>query len=86
MMICPDDIELRCAIEIPLHTAKAYALRGVLTETHALDREVAVRTLSQRIMASAMRSLGNRILTSRAIGLYRCFRMIRWMESKMVCR
>ena len=54
-MIRPDDDELRCAIEIALHTAKPYALRGVFTETHALEREVAVRTLSQRIMAALRR-------------------------------
>jgi len=55
MMIRPNDDELRRVIEIPLHTAKPYALRGVFTETRALDREVAVKTLSQRIMASLRR-------------------------------
>ena len=55
MIIRPDDEELCRAIEIALHTAKPYALRGVFTETRALDREVAIRTLSQRITAALRR-------------------------------
>jgi hypothetical protein len=55
MMIRPDDNELRRVIEIALHTAKPYALRGVFTETRALDREVAAKTLSQRVMGSLRR-------------------------------
>ena len=52
MMIRPDNEELSRAIEIALMTAKPYALREVFTATRALDREVAIKTLSQRIVAA----------------------------------
>ena len=55
MTIRPDDKELSQVIEIALRTAKPYALRGVFSKTHALDRDVAVQTLTQRIMRALRR-------------------------------
>ena len=51
-MIRPDDDELARAIEIALLTAKTYAIRDVFSATRALNRRVAVDTLTARIMAA----------------------------------
>ena len=55
MMIRPDNEELTRAIEIALSTAQPYALRGVFTPTRALNRQIAIQTLSQRIIAALRR-------------------------------
>ncbi len=52
MMIRPDDDELARAIEIALLTAKTYAIRDVFSATRALNRRVAIDTLTARIMAA----------------------------------
>ena len=52
MLIRPSDEELAQVIEIALVTAKAYALREVFSATRALNRQVAVETLTAQIMAA----------------------------------
>tara|TARA_R110002072_G_scaffold86774_2_gene195755 strand:+ start:22478 stop:22732 length:255 start_codon:yes stop_codon:yes gene_type:complete len=52
MMIRLDDSELTQAIEIALLTAKTYALRDVFSATRALNRRVAVDTLTASIVAA----------------------------------
>jgi hypothetical protein len=52
MMIRANDDELSQAIKIALVTAKAYAIRDVFSATRALNRRVAVETLTARIVAA----------------------------------
>ena len=51
-MIRANDDELTQAIEIALLTAKTYAIRDVFSATRALNRRVAVDTLTARIVAA----------------------------------
>lgn len=51
-MIRPDNDELETVISIALKTAPDYALRGVMSERGKLNRQVAVDTLTQRIVAA----------------------------------
>ena len=52
MMIRANDDELAQAIEIALLTAKTYAIRDVFSATRALNRRIAVDTLTARIVAA----------------------------------
>ncbi len=51
-MIRPDDKELAQAISIALTTAKTYAIRDVFSSSRALNRGIAVDTLTARVMAA----------------------------------
>ena len=52
MMIRPDNDELRDVIAIALTTAPGYALRDVMTATRKLNRQVAIETLTARVVAA----------------------------------
>ncbi len=52
MMIRPDNDELETVISIALKTAPAYALRNAMNGRDRLDREIAVKTLSSRVVAA----------------------------------
>lgn len=52
MMICPDNNELEMVISIALKTAPAYALRSAMSPRGKLDRQVAIETLTSRIVAA----------------------------------
>jgi len=51
-MIRPDNAELERIISIAIQTAPAYALRNVMSATGRLDRQVAVETLTARVVAA----------------------------------
>lgn len=51
-MIHPDNDELERVIGIALKTAPAYALRNVMSARGKLDRQVAVQTLTARVVAA----------------------------------
>lgn len=48
--IRPDTKELAMMIGIALHTAEAYALRNVFNPRGKFDREIAVETLTDRVV------------------------------------
>ena len=52
MMIRPDIAELETAISIALKTAPAYALRSAFRPTGKLDRQIAIETLTSRVVAA----------------------------------
>ena len=52
MMIRPDNDELDTIISIALKKAPAYALRSIVSPRGKLDREVAVQTLTARVVAA----------------------------------
>jgi hypothetical protein len=52
MMIRPDNDELETVISIALKTAPAYALRNAMSARNKLDREIAVKTLTSRVVAA----------------------------------
>lgn len=52
MMIRPDTRELEQAIAIALQTAPAYALRNVMSARGKLERQVAIETLTARVVAA----------------------------------
>jgi len=75
MMIRANDDELAQAIEIALLTAKTYAIRDVFSATRALNRRVAVDTLTARIVAALrpyeiMREAGDTDLAEKTLPLF----------------
>lgn len=52
VMIRPDTRELEQAISIALATAPNYALRNAFSPTGKLDRQVAIQTLTARVVAA----------------------------------
>lgn len=52
MTIRPDNDELEAVISIALKTAPAYALRNAMNARGKLDRQVAVETLTARVVAA----------------------------------
>ncbi|WP_057884354.1 hypothetical protein [Tsuneonella troitsensis] len=52
MMIRPDNRELEQAISIALTTAPNYALRDAFSPTGKLNRQVAIQTLTARVVAA----------------------------------
>lgn len=52
MTIRPDNRELEVAISIALKTAPNYALRNAFTSVGKLDRQVAIETLTARVVAA----------------------------------
>lgn len=52
MMIRPDTAELEAAIAIALQTAPEYALRNAISPRGRLDRKVAIKTLTGRVIAA----------------------------------
>lgn len=52
MMIRPDTSELEQAISIALITAPNYALRVAFSATGKLNRQVAIQTLTARVVAA----------------------------------
>lgn len=48
----PDNSEIEQAISITLKTAPAYALRNVMSARGKLDRQVAIQTLTARVVAA----------------------------------
>lgn len=52
MMIRPDTAELETAISIALKTAPDYALRSAMSPRGKLDRQVAIETLTARVVAA----------------------------------
>lgn len=52
MMIRPDTSELEQAISIALTTAPSYALRNAFSPTGKLNRQVAIQTLTARVVAA----------------------------------
>lgn len=52
MMIRPDNDELEQVIAIALTTAPMYALRNVMSPRGKLDRQVAIETLTARVVAA----------------------------------
>jgi len=54
-MIRPDNHELEAAISIALKAAPSYAIRNVMTPTGKLNREVAIETLTARVVAALKR-------------------------------
>ena len=55
MMIRPDNHELEAAISIALKAAPSSAIRNVMTPTGKLNREVAIETLTARVVAALKR-------------------------------
>ena len=52
MTIRPDNSEVALAIAIALKTAPTYALRDALTAAGKLNRQVAIETLTARVIAA----------------------------------
>lgn len=52
MLIRPDNSELETAISIALKTAPDYALRSAMSPRGKLDRQVAIETLTARVVAA----------------------------------
>lgn len=55
MMIRPDNDELDMVISIALKTAPAFVIRSIISPHGKLDREVAVQTLTNRVVAALRR-------------------------------
>lgn len=54
-MIRPETDELAMMVSIALHTAPAYTLRNVMVGKGKFDREIAVETLTARVIAALRR-------------------------------
>jgi hypothetical protein len=52
MVSRPDNAELEMAISIALKTAPAYALRNAMSVHDKMNREIAVQTLTSRVVAA----------------------------------
>ncbi len=54
-MIRPDNRELEHVISIALMTAPDYALRNVMSDRGKMNRQIAVQTLTSRVIAALSR-------------------------------